>query len=119
MGKDDYTQASNYESLVRIAFNCSRGMKNGADLCFMQNAMTMERGESFAKHLGSFEKQFSKVKKYTSNALIKLSKTKPYSHHHEFFCDLEDNVNFVDSTEQLMQIVNRAMDLVLEVKKKN
>lgn len=39
----------------------------------------MENGDTNAKHLGSFEKQFDKVKNYTSKALIKLSKTKPFS----------------------------------------
>lgn len=45
MGAEFYTQATRYENLVRIAFNCQRGTKNGADLSFMQNAITMENGE--------------------------------------------------------------------------
>lgn len=46
MSAEFYTQASRYENLVKIAFNCSRGAKNGADLSFMQNAMTMENGDT-------------------------------------------------------------------------
>ena len=45
---------------IRNAFDCQRGSRNGADLSYMKNAMTMERREIFAKHLGSSEKQFEK-----------------------------------------------------------
>jgi hypothetical protein len=114
---DDYTKAFEYENLIRNAFNCSRGMKNGADLCFMQNAMTMERGETFAKHLGSFEKQFEQVKKYTSNALLKISKAKLYSTNSDFFLNLESNVSFTSSTSELMEIVSEAMEKISELKK--
>ncbi len=117
MSAEFYTQASRYENLVRIAFNCPRGGRNGADLNFMQNAMTMENGDTFAKHLGSFDKQFDKVKNYTSKALIKLSKTRPFSIEKEFFLDLEDKINFIDTTSQLMDIVNTAMDKVLKLRK--
>ncbi len=82
----------------------------------MQNAMTMENGDTFAKHLGSFEKQFDKVKNYTSKALIKLSKTKPFSTDKEFFLDLESKINFTEITSQLMDIVNKSMDKVLELR---
>ena len=116
MGAETYKQAFKYENLVRIAFDCPRGMKNGADLCFMQNAMTMEDGKTFAKHLGSFDKQFEKVKSYTSKALIKLSKTKPYSTNKDFFLNLENEINSVGTTTQLMTIVTTALDKVIELK---
>ncbi|WP_223606954.1 hypothetical protein [Chryseobacterium sp. OSA05B] len=76
----------------------------------------MENGDTFAKHLGSFEKQFDKVKNYTSKALIKLSKTKPFSTDKEFFLDLESKINFTEITSQLMDIVNKSMDKVLELR---
>jgi len=116
MSTEFYTQATRYENLVRIAFNCPKGAKNGADFNFMKNAMTMENGDSFAKHLGSFDKQFDKVKNYTSKALIKLSKTKPFSSEKEFFLDLEGKINFVGTTSQLMDIVNKTMEKVLELR---
>ena len=117
MGKEDYSQAFVYENMVRIAHNCSRGMKNGADLSFMQNAMTMERGETFAKHLGTFAKQFEKVKTYTCKALNKLSKTKPYSLNSDFFISLENEAKNVNDTSSLMEIVNQAMEKINELKK--
>ncbi|MCD9855725.1 hypothetical protein LUD75_13460 [Epilithonimonas sp. JDS] len=117
MNVDNYKKASEYENLIKIAFNCSRGSRNGADLCFMQNAMTMEEGKTYAKHLGSFEKQLQKVKTYSSKALIKLSKTKPYSSQKDFFMDLENKINEVDSTSQLMNIVTEALRKVIELRK--
>lgn len=117
MAIGDYNLAFKYENLIRNAFNCPRGMKNGADLCFMQNAMTMERGENFAKHLGSFQKQFEKVRMYTCKALIKLSKTKPFSSNSILFIELENKANYVDNTSDLMKIVNEAMEKVIELKK--
>jgi len=38
----------------------------------MKNSMTMECGDTFEKHLETFEKQFKNVKKYVSKALLKL-----------------------------------------------
>lgn len=111
-----YLKSFKYENLVRVAFNCSRGIRHGADLCFMQNAMTMEEGKTYAKHLGSFEKQFEKVKLYTSKALLKLAKTKPYASEKEFFLSLEANIKHTNSTSELMQIVDLGMDKVLKLK---
>ena len=49
-------------------------MKYEADACFMKNAMSMGNGENFAKHLGSFAKQFKIVKVYIIKALEKIHK---------------------------------------------
>ena len=117
MGEDEYKQAMRYEMLIRNAFNCQRGARNGADLCYMQNAMTMERGETFAKHLGSFDKQFEKVKNYTSKGLIKLTKTKPFSSESDFFSKLNEKLENISSTKELMKVVNDSMDKVIEIKK--
>lgn len=117
MSAEDYIRATKYENLIRNAFNCPRGPSHGADLAYMQNAMTMERGEKFAKHLGTFEKQFEKVKKYVSKALIKLSKTNTYKKEGYFFLKLEQNAEQCSSTEQLLEIVDTALDKVIELKK--
>ena len=114
--ENTYTQSSQYESLIRLAFNCNRGMRNGADLCFMQNAMTMEEGKTFAKHLGTFEKQFEKVKGYTSKALIKLAKTKPFSTERDLFLRLENDIKYLATTSELMDVVNLAVKKILEIK---
>ncbi|MCB9426944.1 MAG: hypothetical protein H6584_07965 [Flavobacteriales bacterium] len=117
MAIDDYKQAMRYENLIRNAYNCQTGNRNGAHLSFMQNAMTMERGESNTKHLGSFKKQFEKVKTYISKALIKLSKTKPYSKESIFFNGLNHELEYSNSTKDLMEIVNTGLDKIIELKK--
>lgn len=117
MSADEYTMGMRYEMLVRNAFDCPSGMRNGAHQSFMQNAMTMERGETYAKHLGSFEKQFEKVKSYTSKALSKLAKKKPYSQESDFFNNLNGNLDLISSTGELMNIVNQAMNKVIALRK--
>lgn len=118
MAVNNYTEAMNYEMLIRNAFNCQRGTRNGADLCYMKNVMTMENGESFAKHLGSYEKQYEKVKIYISKALLKLTKTKPYSQEIDFFNNLIEKLKYSRSTNSLMEIVNIALEKVIELKPK-
>ena len=116
MSAEDYTKGMKYEMLVRNAFDCPSGMRNGAHQSFMQNAITMERGETFPKHLGSFEKQFNKVKTYTSKALLKLSKKKPYSKESDYFIELNDRLDFIKTTSELMKIVDFGMDKVIELR---
>lgn len=106
-----------YENLIRNAFDCPRGMKNGAEMSLMRNAISMEEGKTHAKHLGSFDKQFEKVKNYTSKALIKLSKTKPFSAEKNLFLELENKINFIGSTSELMAIIDSALERVIELKK--
>ena len=117
MATEDYVKASRYESLIRNAYNCPTSMKNGAHLCFMQNAMSMERGETYAKHLGTFDKQFAKVKDYVSKALVKLSKTKPFSIQSEFFIDLSNEITKISTTEELMKIIDLSLNELIELKK--
>lgn len=117
MSADIYRQAMKYENLVKLAFNCPTGSKNGANLNLMQNAMTMENGESYAKHLGSFEKQFKVVQNYLAKALIKFSKTKPFATDCSFFQELESATNNSYSTVQLNKIVDIALERVLILRK--
>ncbi|MCL1651717.1 hypothetical protein M2T28_03790 [Elizabethkingia miricola] len=116
MGVKDYTEATKYENLVRIAFNCQRGVRNGADQCFMQNAITMERGETYAKHLGSFQKQFEKVKLYLSKALVKLTNKRPFIVEKSFFLHLESKVYSSTTTDELMDIVDLALKKIYSIK---
>jgi len=117
MAAEDYVKAMGYEMLIRNAFNCQAGMRNGAHQSFMQNTMSAERGETYSKHLGSFEKQFGKVKGYVSKALIKLAKTKPYSSSSDYFNILHEQIEHSGSTEHLMIIVDKALDKLNELRK--
>ena len=117
MSANEYRKAMRYEMFIRNAFNCQQGSRNGAELSYMQNAMTMERGETYAKHLGSFEKQFDKVKTYISKALIKITKTKPFSTESVFFGDLHQQLEYADTTGELMRIVDLGLDKLKAIKK--
>lgn len=116
MSGDEYAIAITYEMLIRNAFNCPRGAKNGADLSYMKNVMTMERGETFAKHLGTCEKQLQKVKNYLSKALIKLAKTKPYSKEMQYFYNLNEELENLNSTSRIVMLVNNALEKVIELR---
>lgn len=118
MSTDNYKKAMRYEMFIRNTYNCKRGSRNGADISFMKNAMSMEKGETFAKHLGSFEKQFNKVKNYVEKALIKLTKTKPFSNEKDFFNNLLSKLEYVNSTHYLMEIVDVALDKINEINPK-
>lgn len=110
MSVDDYKKAFSYEMLIRNIYGCPRGMKNGADLCFMQNAMTMERGENFAKNSGTFKKQFDIVKNYLKKALIKISKTRRYNNSLILFEQQLNNLSYANTTKELMEIVDTTLD---------
>lgn len=117
MAIEDYKEATKYENLIRIAFKCERGNRYGAHLSYMENAITMERGETYAKHLGSFNKQFEKVKKHISKALTKLSKTKAYSSQSQFFNELNNELNTSNSTGELKEIVKTSLAKLTELRK--
>ncbi len=110
MGADNYIKALRYEMFIRKTYNCEKGSRNGADDSFMKNAMSMEDGKTFARHLGSFEKQFDKVKNYVKKALIKLTKTKSFSNDKVFFNNLLSKLEYINSTDNLMEIVDVALD---------
>lgn len=110
MGAEIYRKAFNYEMLIRKAYECPSGMKNGAHLSFMQNVMTMENGDTFAKHLGSLKKQFGIVKNYIAKALIKLSKTRKYNSSLSFFEQHLNNLSCAHTTNELMEIIDTALD---------
>lgn len=116
MAAEDYVRAMRYEMLIRNAYDCRPGMRNGAHQSFMQNAMSLENGETFAKHLGTFEKQFQIVKKYVDKALLKLTKTKPFSSSADYFDILHGQTQYAGSTEHLMDIVDKALDKVVEIR---
>jgi len=111
-----YTSSFSYEIFICTAHNCERGMRYGADSSFMKNAMTMERGKTSARHLGSFQKQFEKVKNYISKALLKLSKRKPFSAEAAFFTALNDELAFATSTKTLIDIISRGQEKINELR---
>lgn len=111
-----FTEGMLYENFIRIAHNCKPGMRYGANSSLMENPMTMEQGKTYASHLGSFEKQFEKVKNYISKALLKLSKRKPFSAEAAFFTALNDELAFATSTKTLIDIISRGQEKINELR---
>lgn len=101
-----------YEMLIRRAFNCPSGSKHGAHQQLMQNAMTMEHGKTYAKHLGSFSKQFNEVKGNVEKALAKLGGNKELTHLSPFFKQQSEKLLDADNTTQLLAIIKNALDKV-------
>lgn len=112
----DYNKGFKYEMLIRHAFDCPRGMKNGAHNSFLENAISMEKGETYAKQNGTFQKQFEKVKRYTSKALLKLAKKKPFSNEASYFIELEAKLLGLDNTSQFQNLVELGMERVMKLR---
>lgn len=110
MSTQDYQDSLIYEYFICRAFNCPRGNRNGADASYMKNAMSLEAGETYAKHLGSFDKQFSKVKDYIQKALVKLLKTKSYKDSHPLFESKKEELHYAGTTTALMRVIRDAMN---------
>lgn len=101
-----------YESLICNAFKCRPGGRHGARKGLMKNLMKTEQGAKI-KGIGSHKKQLEDIKKYLSKALIKLSKTKPYSKSSGFFTTLDMLLSRCNHSSELMVIVNHAMERVI------
>jgi len=111
-----YVIASKYERFIMMVFNCDRN-KNGAHLCNMQNVMFMEQGQTYSKHLGSLDKQFDTVQGYIEKALVHLIKKSKKEDNIIRFQELLIKLQDATNTNELMKIVNLAMDeLMVKVK---
>jgi len=110
MSATEYMDSSSYELFIRRAYDSPSQMKNGAHQCFMQNAMTMEAGKTFAKHLGTFEKQFEEVKVYMAKALEKYKTKKEFSNLLSFFDEQSNRLENAVTTAQLIGIVKATID---------
>lgn len=105
-----------YETLIRRAFNCPRQSKHGAQKEIMRNAIWAEQGVKI-KNIGSRQKQLADIKKYLSKALIKLSKTKPYSKSSALFIVLDKALLDCNHSSELMVIVNTALEEAIKLNK--
>ncbi len=104
-----YVIASKYETFIRNVFNCDRN-QHGAHLSNMQNVMFMEHGKTYAKHVGSFDKQFGAVQSYIKKALMHLIKNVKNDNDRNIFQELLIKLQNASDTKELMAIVNVAFD---------
>ncbi|MCW2263122.1 MULTISPECIES: hypothetical protein [Sphingobacterium] len=109
-----YVIASKYENFIRKVFNCDRN-KHGAHLSYMQNAMFMEQGETYSKHLGSLDKQFHTVHGYIEKALLHLIKKSKNGNEKVSFQELLIKSQEATNAKELMIIVNIAFDKLKKI----
>jgi hypothetical protein len=69
----------------------------------------MEQGKTYAKHLGSSEKQFREAQKKLIQTLEKLQKKHPYNQAEEFFDRLSADTARCNSAICLNEIVENAL----------
>jgi len=76
MNRCYYSESHIYERFIIESLGCTKGSKYGADSSFLKNAISSENGETFTKHLGSFEKQFRVLKNHILFALKRRFESK-------------------------------------------
>ena len=112
-----YKQGSYYENFMCRAFRTSDNSKPGMHGSAMQNLIDAENGETILiDFLGSYEEQLGKVKKYMHTALDKFLKMKLNPDSLDILTKLKAQVNPAKSTTELMQIVEKVMDVTQSVK---
>lgn len=112
-----YKQGSYYENFMCRAFRTSDNSKPGMHGSAMQNLIDAENGECILiDYLGSFDKQFSKVKKYIHSAFDKFLKMKLPPESIDILSSLKAQVDQSKSTIDLIQIIEKAMEVTQSVK---
>ena len=106
MPLDTYMAGRKFENLLRKVYPPK---SVNANKSLLENALTMEQGLTYAKHLGSYEKQFKEVQKKLIQILQRLQTTKPYKVDSSHFKNLEDEVERCNSAICLYEIVQDAL----------
>lgn len=110
-----YKQGSYYENFMCRAFRTSDNSKPGMHGSAMQNLIDAENGETLVTQLGSFDKQFIKVKKYMNSAFDKFLKMKLPAESLKILVNLQPEVNQARSTADLIHIIERTMEVTQSV----
>ena len=118
MQTDFYSESMPYEYFVRNAYllDFDKARNNGGHQSHMRNLMWTERGDSYAKHLGSYDKQLVPVKKYMNKALDLYMKWKLTAEEKEEFKALKEALESAYSTDDLTKIVNKGIELTQRFK---
>lgn len=109
MGQNFYVDSMPYEWFMRRALRdiTKTGVKNA----YMQNLMWAEIGSSNVSHLGSYDKQLKQVKGYLNKAIDKYLKHKLTPEEKEQFLIIRQELETAYSTKELMQIINKGVEL--------
>ncbi len=113
MSVKNYQDATHYEYFIRRAHKSLKTTRNGADALLMQSLMNLENG---TVRRGSPERQLEKVKSYIGKALDKFLKLKLTEDEKAGLLQLKANLEPAFSSEQLMQIITKGLDLTQRFK---
>ncbi|SFF95939.1 hypothetical protein SAMN04488033_11684 [Salegentibacter agarivorans] len=103
---DTYMSGRDFENLLKKVYP-PRSVQ--AHKSLIENALTMEQGKTYSKHLGSTEKQFKEAQKKLIQTLQKLQTKKPYNKAADHFEELEYDVERCNSASCLNGIVQDAL----------
>lgn len=106
MALDTYIAGRRFENLLRKVHPTK---SVNANKSLLENALTMEQGKTYAKHLGSAEKQFREAQKKLLETLEKLQAKPPYNQAEDFFGTLSDDTARCNSAMCLNEIVENAL----------
>lgn len=116
-----YKKGFSYEIFIRRAYRCHQTLRNGADGSIFQNLCDTENGNGM-KYLGSFEKQFIKVKEYISKAIDKFIKPQKNPSRRlnadeiKSLEELKSELQNCLSSEELYTVVNKGLDITQDYK---
>jgi hypothetical protein len=106
-----YDNGFNYEIFIARAHRVyDRDAKTGADVSYMKNLINTENGVDLSRLLGSYEKQFIKVKGFISKALDKYFKMELNDKERQELELLKTELSRASSSKDLIAIVNRGLD---------
>jgi len=112
MNQNFYVESMPYEWFMRRAFGAhSVQTKPGVKNSYMQNLMWAEVGSANVKHLGSYDKQLVKIKKYIDKALEKYLKFKVTSEEKEQLLKIKEDLLTTYTTKELMQLIDMGLKI--------
>lgn len=117
MSIDAYRKGTPYEMLIRMAHNCPRGMKNGADSAFMANLINAEKGERQYK-LGSASQQLEKLKSYLLKAMEKFFKVKVRPEEKTVLYNAVEIIKEAGSSATLLDVIDEVHEIMLKYYRK-
>jgi hypothetical protein len=106
MAVNEYIAGFRFEQLLSKVYPLR---SVNANKSLLENALTMEQGKTFAKHLGSTEKQFSNAQKKIIETLSKLQTKPPYNTAEEDFEAFAATAEQCNSATSLSEVVEEAL----------
>ncbi len=106
-----HRKSRNYETLIRRAFNCKKGLKHGADSNLFMDLVTLEQCDPYSI---KYRWKFQKMKNYLAKALFKLRKRKRYLGSDNEFSPILIRLNKARNMEDLAKIASSSLAKIIE-----